>query len=405
MSDQNTLQIIKRKFSEYYRTAKFNLPSRFGSREWGIMPFEGQFRRHLAFKSRKELVEFLVRTAPASVYHSSAYYERPGAPTMKDKNWLGADLIFDLDADHIKGVENLTYEEMLTKVKTEFRKLLDEFILSDLGFDPAHVRIVFSGGRGYHIHISDPKILSASSAERREILDYIRGTGLDYDWVFPTEAFDKREVRARVRVRSKRLMPTRAAKGWRKKMRQGIELSTYELERLGRETAIKLLSSTDNVSVKLAEGIYTDLFDGVPGKRGVDRLRAEANLEVFSNDQRRDGFLQFVKEHVSVEVRGETDEPVTSDVHRVIRMPESLHGKTGFKVVPLSLDELADFDPLRDAIVFSDTPLKVNISVPVSIRLKGEHFKLVPGTTEVPEFVGMFLLCRRQATLVDKSGN
>ncbi|MCA1813180.1 MAG: hypothetical protein LC624_04420 [Halobacteriales archaeon] len=34
---------------------------------------------------------------------------------------------------------------------------------------------------------------------------------------------------------------------------------------------------------------------------------------------------------------GETDEPVTSDVKRLIRLPGSVHGKTGLRVVPVPL--------------------------------------------------------------------
>ena len=41
--------------------------------------------------------------------------------------------------------------------------------------------MAFSGGRGYHIHIFDPKVLTLESPERREIVDYITGLGIDFD--------------------------------------------------------------------------------------------------------------------------------------------------------------------------------------------------------------------------------
>ena len=41
---------------------------------------------------------------------------------MGEKGWCGADLIFDLDADHIvKG----PYDQMLSRVKTRDRKTAD----------------------------------------------------------------------------------------------------------------------------------------------------------------------------------------------------------------------------------------------------------------------------------------
>ena len=35
----------------------------------------------------------------------------------EEKEWLGAELIFDLDADHIEGADKMTYMEILAEVK------------------------------------------------------------------------------------------------------------------------------------------------------------------------------------------------------------------------------------------------------------------------------------------------
>lgn len=48
--------------------------------------------------------------------------------------------------------------------------------------------------------------------------------------------------------------------------------------------------------------------------------------------------------------RSEIDEPVTTDVHRLIRFPMSLHGKSGLMVLPVPLDGLEEFDPLVSAV-------------------------------------------------------
>ena len=60
-------------------------------------------RRHKAFNSEGELKDYLASMPPAHAYHSAAYYQYPQAPTMLEKKWQGADLIFDLDADHLPG--------------------------------------------------------------------------------------------------------------------------------------------------------------------------------------------------------------------------------------------------------------------------------------------------------------
>ena len=76
---------------------------------------------------------------------------------MDEKGWLGADLVFDLDADHLEGAHDMTFEEMLAEVKVEFKKLLDSYLLGDFGFDEKDILIVFSGGRGYHAHVRDKR--------------------------------------------------------------------------------------------------------------------------------------------------------------------------------------------------------------------------------------------------------
>ena len=49
---------------------------------------------------------------------------------------------------------------------------------------------------------------------------------------------------------------------------------------------------------------------------------------------------------------GETDAPVTTDIHRLTSgFRDSLHGGTGFRVVPLARDEITHFDPFRDALL------------------------------------------------------
>ena len=210
-----TINFLKSKFADYYSNVKINFPERFTKREWGFMFIGERFmQRHLSFRKTSELVKFLSagstgtgpgrehrirpaqKTVPSHVYYSSAYYSEPGLQPMQAKvaGWLGADLIFDLDDDHLRNVEGLTYEERLKKVKEIVRhKLLDDFFLNDLGFDPKFITIAFSGSRGYHIHVKDPQLLTLTSPERREIVDYLTGVGLDTDKILPYQVFDVKE--------------------------------------------------------------------------------------------------------------------------------------------------------------------------------------------------------------------
>jgi len=88
------------------------------------------------------------------------------------------------------------------------------------------------------------------------------------------------------------------------------------------------------------------------------------------------------------------DEPVTADIKRLIRVPGSLHGGSGMLVKKLALSELEKFDPLNDAIVFGERPVKISVSKPFSIQLKGKDLRVIEGTQEVPEYAAIYLICR-----------
>jgi DNA primase small subunit len=152
---------------------------------------------------------------------------------------------------------------------------------------------------------------------------------------------------------------------------------------------------------KTLEGLYQDLFSGRRGQRGVDRMRAEDTFEVFSEKRHADAFLSVVDIRVKGRMKGETDEPVTSDIKRLIRLPSSLHGKTGFEVVPMTRERLDTFDPFTDAVPaeFGDDVVKVVVENPARITFKGEEFSLKEGENEVPEYVAVYLVCRRLATV------
>jgi len=99
----------------------------------------------------------------------------------------------------------------------------------------------------------------------------------------------------------------------------------------------------------------------------------------------------------AVKLRGEPDEPVTADVKRLIRLPGSLHGATGLKVVHITLEDIEAFDPLSDAIVFDNSPVNLSVKKPVVITMNHELFDLKPGLITVPTYLAALLIGRRLA--------
>ncbi|UCD91692.1 MAG: DNA primase small subunit PriS [Methanobacteriota archaeon] len=392
-----TVDFIKKRFRGYYKDCDLYLPDRFGRREFGFMFLDSDFvQRHLNFASKREVKQFLVDRVPAHVYHSAAYYEKPGAPTMAQKTWLGSDLIFDLDADHIVGAKKMGYGEMLNRVKEETTKLIDEFLVRDFGFEEDGIIVAFSGGRGYHIHIRDPRVWGLASHERREIVDYILGTDIDVDMMFPKIPYET----TRWGPKNRYEMLDMSAHGWRGKIARGLDEEVDRLKDMDRREALARLREFDGVGDSIAKEIYSSLFDGEEGKRGYDKFK-KGHLDIFSRDLYLSGFTRGFLDRERPSIRGETDEPVTSDIKRLIRLPSSLHGKTGFSVILLTRSSLDDFNPLSDAVPssWSDDLVVVRGKVKAEVQLKGETFNLKKDIVRLPEYAALFFMCRGMASL------
>ncbi|ACB40605.1 DNA primase catalytic subunit PriS [Pyrobaculum neutrophilum] len=271
--------IVEVFFRNYYRNyAKFDVDA-VEKREFAFQPFGGGMVRHKAFKSVEELRRFAVEKTPRHMYHSSAYYERPDEGDMERKGWLGADLIFDIDGDHLDTEacreSKLVSIACLNDAREEANKLLD-VLTRELGLKPR--RIVFSGNRGFHVHVADEEVLALGARERRELVNYLKAAGFD---------------------------PTRFA------------------AKLGRR---KVLLYEEEV-----EGNLLRIRQGVEDPRAL---------------------------------KVEIDEVVTQDIHRLIRLPGSLNGKTGLAALPLTQQDLEKDagEIVEKAVAFRKGNLKVRFT-------------------------------------------
>jgi len=388
--DKQSTEFLRRCFGRYYRNNSIALPERFGKREFAFMPFGAKImRRHLSFKREKDIRNFILNMIPAHAYYSSAFYQNPNAPTMEEKGWMGAELIFDLDLDHLRGVKNLSYEEGLKVVKEEFKKLVQDFLMQDFGFEKRYLKLYFSGGRGYHCHVLDPKVFQLDSSERREIVDYIIGRDLNENEIFRERIIETFTIRGRKMPKKRLEMPRPNEPGWR--------------GRIGRGIAAIIRDVIDNN----VEGLKKY---GIKEK-DIERLRKELTGErvrriledgiVDQSPYIRRFFLKAAIQKAAVlSMAGETDEPVTCDVKRLIRLPTSLHGKTGLKVCEIDIDRIDDFDPLYDAVVLGDDPIDIELSSKLEIKMKGERFSLSKGRQRVPEFLAVLLVGRGIAKII-----
>jgi DNA primase small subunit len=402
--DVPTLAWARGIFARYYRDADVAPPVRLARREFAAFPFlvESSMRRHETLPTPDDLTSFLAREVPRHVYYSAAYYRRPAEATMAGKDWLGADLIFDLDADPLRGAETLGYAEQLVRVKERLLDLVDDFLLRDFGISPEEMSLVFSGGRGYHVHVRDERFLPLSSPERRELVDYVQGTGFDAQRAVAPSHLNVGggEEGAGPRTRSgvlriQELAPPESP-GWKGRTTRAVLRLLVHWQSTGRATAVRELVAY-GVSPKSARAMAKVLLD----EGGADRIRTSLRLEALTPALEA-AFLEAVIPAVAVEVQGETDAPVTTDIHRLIRLPSSVHGGTGFRVVPLSRTALERFDPFRDALL----PTPSDERVPVVFREDVSYpwaERAIEGTrganAELPTPAALFLTLRGEAAL------
>ncbi len=403
MNDQTRI-FLKNKFQEYYSENPVHAPAGLQRREWGFLFYEEkpdksgrgfQMHRHKSFNSEAEMNDYLRSMGPSHAYHSAAYYQYPQAPTMIEKKWQGADLIFDLDADHLPKAP-ASYSEMLDLVKIEIKRLIDEFLIDDMGFSENDMDIVFSGGRGYHVHIRDARVRALKSPERREIVDYVLGTGLDPE---------------RILVKSTEVVEgikgTRTTGVWRIRGFDEVKGGYGWGSRVARYIAAKLQEACDMPDKEAIEYLRKYGLKPKTNKKALESLRnpllqeriiKEGRLELYGNvDDFFKNMLTSTIDEFKVDLAGKTDEPVTADIKRLIRLPGSIHGGSSFKVVPLTRQQLETFNPLEDAIIFSDSPVRVLVTKPQEVEVKGKIYRVSEGVGRLPENVAMFLMCRGNA--------
>ena len=395
--NEETKRFVTSKFRAYYKRARIEPPKDFWMREWGFVLFDQYFptklvmRRHTSFTTKDDLMNYLRENAPAHAYYSTALYKYPSADMAK-KGWLGADLIFDLDADHIVSEEELprySYEDLLGLVKKETLKLID-FLIDDFGFAEKDMELAFSGSRGYHIHINAGGVRGLGSRERREIVDYVMATGLDMDSFLIADLKGKEHGGEKPGKGDLRLIP----EGWGKRVRNGLIEFLHEIANMEEEQAIKVIRDAGEMDRKKAWGILRIAKDETVMRRIEGGQIPQFAKPIWT------GITKTITKIVRVKSADRVDEPVTADIKRLIRLPGSLHGKSSLKVKPLTIETFKEFNPLEDAVVFDDSPVEIRVVRDSTITLKGERYKVEEGEiTSLPEHVALYFICRGVAEL------
>lgn len=372
-------RLLETLFKRHYfeNASAVSAPRRTREREFGYMKFGSGMVRHIAIKDEDELRLLLVSNAPSDAYCSNAYYSFPDLE-MNQKDWKGADLIFDIDAKDLhldcrkkhtvfrcsqchaasagssqcrscesaKGTSvSVTCSSCITASKAELKKL-NEVLVEDLGLRPEDIQIYFSGNEGFHVHARAAQLEALSFRERGELADYIGFKG-----AIP-ERFGMSRQQTKETLRY--TLPKLNGEGW-----EG---------RVAREIFGSKVKRTRFIAA-LGDDAY-----GTYGK-----------------------MLQDAAEKIGVRI----DRNVTTDVHRIFRLPHSLNGKSGLAKVPC--EEIDAFDPYTEACVLDDTPVQVTADCPVEFKLNGDRFGPYSSEpVELPGYAAAYMICKGLARAAER---
>jgi DNA primase small subunit len=371
-----SIAFVKSAFRQYYfkHTKNIGIPTRMKEREFGYKQFGSGIVRHLSFKNIGELLAILIRESPSDVYCSNGFYRFPTYP-IQEKQWGGADLIFDIDAKdlHLPCEQTHSYllcincgvvlerkvnscpkcdfsklnhisvpcNKCVFSLKKEVMKLIN-LLITDLGIKKNCIEVYFSGNNGFHLHILDNRFDTLDSRARADIVGYLMGIGIMAESI---------GVRKRPEGILIKFPKSGLSYGWRK--------------RIANKLGIDQLSTVKLNNIVQQKGGY----DGF--REELSRLTRESGVRI--------------------------DPHVTTDIHRVFRMPGTLNSKSG--LTKMRCDDLELFDPFINACLLGENEVNVEVKAQVNLKLKGQSFKIKKQSQRLPLYVAVYLICKGIAEL------
>jgi len=365
-------KLLEDSFKRYYfdHFDLIHTPTDPQMREFGYKKFNYGMNRHISLKSDKELRILLMTNVPSDVYCSNARYSFPNLP-MAEKDWQGADLIFDIDSKdlglacreshtckvctmcgHVFLGEaqcpkclstkhektSVLCQNCILAAKKEVKKLL-VILADDFAVKKEDIQVYFSGNEGFHMHVSNPGYAALESRERDDLADYV--------------------------------------------MFRGAIPETF-----GAKPA------------NFAKSQFSDLDEGGwAGRIAKEIFGSRSNKPKATKDLIAGGYVAFKKkvEDMQNSIGARIDPGVTIDVHRIFRLGGTINSKSGLSKI--QCEDIDRFNPHTDACFIDDDPVTVTASCPVEFKLKNKKFGPYEGEQlTLPKYAAAYMICKGYAT-------
>ncbi len=230
--------------------------------------------------------------------------------------------------------KSLTCIKCISAAKNEVTKL-SNILTKDFDIPEKNIQVFFSGNEGFHVYVSKSQFQKLGSRERSELVDYLMFRG-----AIPETFGMKRSNPERSSF------PEIGEGGWRGQVSKQIF---------------------------------------VPKTR-----RSKIIKEIKSN-----GYIQFQKrlENLQQTIGLKIDPSVTTDIHRIFRLPGSINSKSGLSKV--FCNNLEKFNPYLDACFIDDEKTEVFANCPITFTLKNKKFgPYQKEKVSIPKFAAIYLICK-----------
>lgn len=408
--ESSIILFFTHKLRDYYAKHFVSCVVDISKREFGIGTFHSKISsRHLCFGNLNDFNNYLRTTTPFYISYSVSYFKKPESRPMSSKVWEASDIVYEFDADDydlacnhehtVWSCENCkqqgfgildvcpecscsttlkqwTCDVCLNKAKQDMLKLID-FLENEFKLDASTFIISFSGAKGYHVRITDPKILNLSKSARIQMMNYILGNDLELSKL---GFFQENNYW--------RLPSFKHSFGWAKKILNYIEYIFLNFSEQDYINEFGLSARRAKLIFSLKEDILNKMYHN-----NILSANFSANQKFFKQ------LLDYAIDKLKLKI----DPQSSSDIYKIMRVPDTIHGGTGFLSSFIKDKEaLKKFDAFKDPVVLGGCSLRK-----IKILQLTPRFRLIDNfygsfkkdqVLELPENVCFFLILKGVAT-------
>lgn len=313
----------------FYKWITYADKSKGPRREVSFTLRDDVYIRFQSFSDQQELEKALKDKRPHKIDIGAVYNYNPKNHHEPSFGPVERELVLDIDMTDYDEVRSCCQGADICKncwtFMTLAMQILDRALREDFGF--SHLLWVYSGRRGVHCWVCDPRARRLRAGARASIASYIS--------LMKLQAHSSKKVSL-----FKSLHPS--VRETLKFVREYFPVLTLQNQKVleGDKFWRDLITTSSDASFK--EDIERNVLSQVSSEK-----RWKAFVATVEKAQQKNNKYQFTLEEVMLELcYPRLDVAVTKGTQHLLKAPFSVHPKTGRVCVPIDITDVTAFDPL-----------------------------------------------------------